>query len=696
MMDLLRRPFDERADRPESASEQMLRLLLDGPLAIAISDVTEGRWQRVNHAFLALTGFDEAHAGGATPAEMNLWLDGAAAARLMRSVRRGTPQRDRYLGFRTRDGVECVAQVSVEPVELGGRPMAMWLLADATARSLAERALHRQNEVLSALTLAQSQWIGHAEQPQHRAPLDAVLDALVRATDSRFGVIARLDAGEEGLCLVSCALTGCARTDDDRAVLARHRRHGLELHDLDNALGRAVGGARILGVRGDGTDLSLGGWPPGAGEPATLFATPLCGPGGAVVGVLALADRAGAYPTWLLEEIGPFFTACGTLLHAQEELRRRRTAEQALRESEERFRLLVDGVEDYALIMLDPYGRVTSWNRGAESITGYGAEEVTGMHISGFYPPESAAEAQRELDRAQVEGRCEVEAERVRRGGARYWASVTLTALCDANGVLRGFAQLTRDVTGKRQLDRMKDEFVSIVSHELRTPLTAIRGALGLLSGGVGGDLDPMTAELVDLARDNSERLVRLINDILDLQKIEAGKMSLRPQPIAPAALVKSTVEQLRALAAENQVELAWSVEDGAAWHADPDRVTQVLTNLISNAVAFSPPGASVTVRVSPAQAAGRSRLSVTDRGPGIPEELRRLLFGKFQQLDGSDARKKGGTGLGLAICKAIVELHGGAIGVDSDVGHGSTFWFELPLSSALCSGRADRHPADP
>jgi signal transduction histidine kinase len=226
----------------------------------------------------------------------------------------------------------------------------------------------------------------------------------------------------------------------------------------------------------------------------------------------------------------------------------------------------------------------------------------------------------------------------------------------------------------------MKDEFVSIVSHELRTPLTAIRGALGLLSGGAGGELDPMTMELVDLARDNSERLVRLINDILDIQKIEAGKMNLRVSALAPAVLVRNTVEQLRAFAAETRVELAWAVEDDHAWHGDSDRVTQVLTNLISNAVAFSPEGGEVRVTVARARAPGRSRVEVVDRGPGIPEELRRFLFGKFQQLDGSDSRKKGGTGLGLAICKAIVELHGGFIGVESEVGHGSTFWFELPL----------------
>ena len=658
------------AERPESSRETLLRVLLDGPLAIAISDVDEGRWRRVNHAFLALTGYDAAQIHDRSPLELGLWVDQTGATRLMRSVRRGTPQRDRYLVYRTREGVERVAQVTVEPVEISGERCALWLLQDATARSRAEQALQRQNEVLEALNVAQSKWIGHHEE---QATLDGVLAALVRATDSDFGVIARVRTGEDGApYLVSCALTACAVTEEDRLVLARHRRQGLEMYDLENALGAALRGVASR-------SRSLGGWPPGAPVPETLHTATLTGPAGQVVGVLALADRDGGYPPWVVDEIAPFLAACGTLLHGDEELRLRRVAEHALRESEERFRLLVDGVRDYALILLDPYGRVTSWNPGAEAITGYSADEAVGLHISRFYPTERADDAERELVRAQVEGRCEVEGERERRGGVRYWAAVTLTALTDPTGTLRGFAQLTRDITGKKQLERMKDEFVSIVSHELRTPLTAIRGALGLLSGGVAGGLDEMTAELVTLARDNSERLVRLINDILDIQKIEVGKMSLRPTALAPAALLRTTVEGLRALAAENRVELAWTVDEPAAWLGDADRVTQVLTNLISNAIAFSPAGA--TVEVTATARGGRAHVSVRDTGPGIPAEMRALLFGKFQQLDGSDARRKSGTGLGLAISKAIVELHGGTIGVDSEPGRGSTFWFELPLA---------------
>jgi signal transduction histidine kinase len=218
-----------------------------------------------------------------------------------------------------------------------------------------------------------------------------------------------------------------------------------------------------------------------------------------------------------------------------------------------------------------------------------------------------------------------------------------------------------------------------VVSHELRTPLTAIRGALGLLGAGIAGDLPAEALELIELAGGNCERLVRLVNDILDIQKIEAGKMSLRLAAVDPAELVPRTVDQMRALAAAGGVGLEHAVELPARWRADEDRAAQVLTNLISNAIKFSPAGTRVTVRVT-AGAPARTRVEVRDRGPGIAADQLPRLFGKFQQLDGSDTRAGSGTGLGLAICKAIVELHGGSIGVSTAPGHGSTFWFELPV----------------
>jgi PAS domain S-box-containing protein len=234
------------------------------------------------------------------------------------------------------------------------------------------------------------------------------------------------------------------------------------------------------------------------------------------------------------------------------------------------------------------------------------------------------------------------------------------------------------DITQRKRVERMKNEFVSTVSHELRTPLTSIAGSLGLLNGGVAGELPDKAKALVEIAYRNSERLVRLITDILDIDKIESGKMDFALQPVDLMLAIDEALVINRAFAAQFKVQLALEQGlPGVKVYADPDRLMQVLTNLLSNAAKFSPPGETVTVRAIRVQ--DSLRVAITDRGPGIPEEFRDRIFQKFAQADTSDARAKGGTGLGLSIAKAIVEKFGGHIGFESRVGVGTTFYVDLP-----------------
>ncbi len=244
-----------------------------------------------------------------------------------------------------------------------------------------------------------------------------------------------------------------------------------------------------------------------------------------------------------------------------------------------------------------------------------------------------------------------------------------------------------RDITERKKVERLKNEFVSTVSHELRTPLTSIRGALGLLNGGVSGQLPPQVQSLVDIAFKNSERLVMLINDILDIEKIESGKMHFDIHPVELMAVLQQAIEANRAYAAQFDVDLvlesALCSASGIPLTAvqvnvDPNRLMQVMNNLLSNAAKFSPPGQ--TVRVWAEQVQEGIRVCVQDRGPGIPEEFRPRIFQKFAQADSSDTRQKGGTGLGLSISKAIVERFGGSIGFVSEPDQpGTTFFFTLP-----------------
>jgi signal transduction histidine kinase len=246
----------------------------------------------------------------------------------------------------------------------------------------------------------------------------------------------------------------------------------------------------------------------------------------------------------------------------------------------------------------------------------------------------------------------------------------------------RSVATIMRDISGWKHLDRVKSEFVSTVSHELRTPLTAIRGSLGLLEGGGVTHLPPKALNLLRIARNNCDRLVRLLNDMLDLDKIEAGKLTLRPTSLEPAEVVGAALDELRPMADQRAISLVEDLSPVPLVNGDRDRVIQVLTNLVSNAIKFSPAGATVTVSIATIEQG--VRFAVHNPGPGIaPQDLPRL-FGRFQQLDGSDRRRHGGTGLGLAIAKALVEQHEGTIGVESDPNAGTTFWFVLRYRDRL------------
>lgn len=373
----------------------------------------------------------------------------------------------------------------------------------------------------------------------------------------------------------------------------------------------------------------------------------------------------------------------------------RRAALRAARQVAEQERAMFDGAVD-GMLLLDAQGRIMRANASMTRMFGYAPDDLVGRDNAILIAHPVAREESlgwlAAVGRAGLEGagrRQELVGRRA--DGTTFETEVAISRFGE-DGESRFVAAL-RDISHRKRAERMKSEFVATVSHELRTPLTSIGGSLALLAAGIVGELNERSAQLVAIAHSNCERLIRLINDLLDIEKIESGKMEFDMRRMMLGPLVQRTVSANLQFAHDHQVVLEAGLPP---WPqcvlGDPDRLEQVLTNLISNAVKFSPPGQ--TVIVTTVQREQRVRLEVRDRGSGVPEHFRDRIFTKFAMADGSDARARGGTGLGLAIVREIAERHGGTAGFEDRPGGGSIFHVELPLLGVELR-RAQSEPAD-
>ncbi|OGQ23797.1 MAG: hypothetical protein A3C54_05795 [Deltaproteobacteria bacterium RIFCSPHIGHO2_02_FULL_60_17] len=352
---------------------------------------------------------------------------------------------------------------------------------------------------------------------------------------------------------------------------------------------------------------------------------------------------------------------------------------------------LVENAGD-AIISADMADRILTWNRGAEVTFNYGKDEAIGNSLAVLLPPGRLKELEEIRNKVRLTGVLRnLEVRRKRKDGTIIDVALAVSPIHDGTGTVIGFLHLAKDITEKmryehrlRELDKMKSDFVSNVSHELRTPLTSIKGSVDNMIDGITGPLNEKQNRYLTRIKSNADRLTRLINNILDLSRIEAGRIDLKPATLALVPLAQEVAESIRPAAAEKLIslEVVSPDADPTAW-ADRDKITQVLTNLIGNAVKFTPSHGKVRVAIQ-RNGAQWMKVSVTDTGPGIPSDETGKIFDRFYQIAPAEKQKARGTGLGLAISKTLVEMHGGKIWLESGTGAGSTFSFTLPARQPL------------
>jgi PAS domain S-box-containing protein len=394
----------------------------------------------------------------------------------------------------------------------------------------------------------------------------------------------------------------------------------------------------------------------------------------------------------------------------------RKSTDPALRDTAEQFHILVDSVEEYALYMLDPSGNVVTWNRGAQKIKGYTAEEIVGKNFACFYTAEDVAadKPQRNLREAARRGHIRDQGLRVRKDGSTFEAEVVLTALRDTEGNIRGYSKVTRDITDQirsreveaeksaaQKASKAKDDFLAALSHELRTPLTPALAAATYLEDNAA-KLPPEFAEDVQLIKRNVKLQARLIDDLLDLTRITRGKIHLDLESCDAHTVIRNAIETASSAIASKKLKLSTKLH--AKEHyilADCIRLQQVFWNLVNNAVKFTPPGGQIAISTSNDER-GRFRFEITDNGIGIEPKRLASLFVPFEQADASVTRQFGGLGLGLAISKHLVNLHYGTIEAESrGRSFGATFKVTLNTlpegaRQTELESRAPRHPRKP
>lgn len=549
-------------------------------------------------------------------------------------------------------------------------------LAITLRRSQLNEQIEEQQRIADLITRAQTAFISIEDR---RTAFEGILQDLLVLTGSEFGLIGETLKRPDGAPYMRThALSDIAWNTSTRDWYDQYRDTGLEFDNAETLFGRTLFEGQAVVSNDAAADPSRSHLPQGHPLLQSYLGLPVTH-GGQMVGMVGLANKPGGYSEADIRLLDPVLVTVGQLLLAWKSMRERLEDQKSIDRLSTVVRQMTSGV---IITTLD--GRIQWANEAFVKLMGYPIEDVLGRRPRQLLhgPGTSRATEQAIFEAMDKREPFQFELLAYRGDGQGIWVELESNPLVGRNGEHEGFMVMVSDIEERKRTDEMKSEFVSTVSHELRTPLTSITGALKLVSSGVVGDVAPQAMDLVVIAEKNSQRLSHLIDDLLDMEKLVEGKVRFTWSLCEVMPIIDRTVDENRSFGESMNVTYD-IVErcDGVVVDVDALRLQQVLTNLLSNAAKFSDEGKRVEVRVR--EVGSRVRVEVQDHGEGIDPKFQARIFQKFSQADSSDTRARGGTGLGLAISRELIERMHGVIGFTSTPGHGSMFYFELPMASA-------------
>jgi len=539
----------------------------------------------------------------------------------------------------------------------------------------AEQVAQRSNALLSAISRAQMRFI---QKPNLQEMFDELLASLLELTGSEYGFIGQVLRQADGTpYLKTYALSNIAWNDETREFYAQHAPAGLEFKNLDTLFGAVILSGEPVISNDPASDARAGGLPAGHPPLNAFLGIPFFR-GGEMIGMVGISNRQVGYDMGIVEELAPFLNTCASIIHGERVSASQRAAEASLLETEAELRGIHAHIGE-GIATFDQKGCFMTANPALERMFGTSIASLKDLPFARLL---KLQDRKRWADLfsgflRDTQPVVTVEFQALRADMITTFPIEISLSQMPVAAETRVIAVL-RDVTERKKVERLKSEFIATVSHELRTPLTAIRGALGLLDGGIEGELAEPSNELLRIALNNSKRLGRLIDDILDMEKFGSSDVKFNYDRIDVAELITESIQANRGFAEQYAVVLQIDdIEPGLSVWVDAERLIQVMTNLLSNAVKFSSAGGLVQVKAG--SRGDCAWIDVRDSGVGIPEDFQASVFEKFTQADASDTRAAGGTGLGLYISKIIVERMQGRIGFASTPGQGTTFHVELP-----------------